>query len=300
MKLDDIIFFLMRHAETIGNKKKVYRAWSNALEAQLDPAGRKAAENAGKYLQAIGAPIEMIIADSLDRVQETAELVMKSFPDARLEIVRALHPLDMGDFTLKSKDEHPVEPFLKETSKRIPGGETVDEFDKRQNSIFSKIFDIIKNDRLTGGRVLVIGHGSNVAYLNNHVFNRGTTKVGYEGLVNPGGIIAATPNGLIPLTLARKTEQKDKKEPEKLINIGGKEGVAQIPGAFYPLDHKPGEKVPEGGSNCAKCEYLADNKKDCTNNFFIEWQRSQGIEKPEEIPGSITAYCSNWFEEKKQ
>src|SRR5271157_2960306 len=145
MNLDKIIFFFMRHGETDGNKKNVYRSWSNAPEAQLDEVGRKSAEAGGKYLATIGAPIELIIADSLDRVQETVELVAQSFPNARIEFVRALHPLNMGDWTLQSKDEHPVQPYLDGPSKRIPGGETVDEFNEREAQVFQTIFSLAKD-----------------------------------------------------------------------------------------------------------------------------------------------------------
>ena len=69
------------------------------------------------------------------------------------------------------------------------------------------------------------------------------------------------------------------------------------PDGLYPPDHQFGMEVPSGGSNCAKCEYLADNKKDCSEEHFIEWRRRNGAEKPEKIPGKITAYCCDNFEE---
>lgn len=62
--------------------------------------------------------------------------------------------------------------------------------------------------------------------------------------------------------------------------------------ANYPVDHMAGMKVPKGGSNCAKCEYLADNKTDCTNKYFQKWNGSPVI------PGPIDEYCSDWFETK--
>lgn len=58
-------------------------------------------------------------------------------------------------------------------------------------------------------------------------------------------------------------------------------------------NHQPGMRVPEGGSNCAKCKFLKDNKTDCGNKYFVEWNGSP------KIPGDINAYCSDWFETKK-
>lgn len=64
--------------------------------------------------------------------------------------------------------------------------------------------------------------------------------------------------------------------------------------ATYPSDHVAGMRVPKGGSNCAKCEYLADNKTDCTNEYFQKWNGGP------KIPGKIDEYCSDWFESSKK
>lgn len=286
MKLDDVIFFFIRHGETQGNKDNVYRGWSNAPEAQLDESGCRSSREAGRYLSMIGAPIELVISDSLDRVQETIELVAESFQNARLEFVRSLHPLNMGDLTLKSKDKYPVEPYLKDPKKRIPGGDTVEEFNKRQFEIFTSIFGLTKT--MKGGRILVGGHGSNVAFLCNHVFNKGEERIGYEGMVDPGGIIAATASGLIPLTKVRGKKNKS--------------GLVQLDGTpLYPSDHEAGMRVPKGGSSCESCEYLKDAKKKiCGNKFFIAWE---GKDKPagsDVIPAPIDSYCSDWYEPKEK
>jgi hypothetical protein len=58
----------------------------------------------------------------------------------------------------------------------------------------------------------------------------------------------------------------------------------------YAADHKPGMRVPKGGSNCAKCEYLGKDRKTCSNKYFIRWNGSNVI------PGKIDEYCSDWFE----
>lgn len=61
--------------------------------------------------------------------------------------------------------------------------------------------------------------------------------------------------------------------------------------AEYPPNHKPGMKVPKGGSCCANCEYLKDAKKRiCGNKYFIKWNGSS------KIPGKIDEYCSDWYE----
>src|SRR5579864_3525391 len=82
------------------------------------------------------------------------------------------------------------------------------------------------------------------------------------------------------------------------IKAAAVEAVADIMHATakptYPKDHVAGMAVPKGGSNCAKCEYLADNKKDCTNEYFQKWNGGP------EIPGKIDEYCSDWFQVSKK
>lgn len=69
----------------------------------------------------------------------------------------------------------------------------------------------------------------------------------------------------------------------------------------YPEDHPVGERVPDGGSNCAKCEYLdQDTKKDCNNKFFQQWRKNLGVKNPKRIPGKITAYCCDFFPEEEE
>ena len=60
----------------------------------------------------------------------------------------------------------------------------------------------------------------------------------------------------------------------------------------FPPDHRPGMKVPHGGSSCARCEYLRPGNK-CGNDFFIEWHGSA------KIPAPASEYCSDWFEPRR-
>jgi hypothetical protein len=59
--------------------------------------------------------------------------------------------------------------------------------------------------------------------------------------------------------------------------------------ATYPANHQAGMRVPHGGSMCANCKYLGDDKKSCTEENFIKWNGSEAI------PGKIDEYCSDWY-----
>jgi len=54
-------------------------------------------------------------------------------------------------------------------------------------------------------------------------------------------------------------------------------------------------KVPKGGSMCKNCKFLKDaEKKLCGEPNFVKWNFGK-----DEIPGEIDAYCSSWYEPKK-
>lgn len=51
-----------------------------------------------------------------------------------------------------------------------------------------------------------------------------------------------------------------------------------------------GMRVPKGGSDCAKCEYLKDAEKQlCGNKHFIAWNGGPKFTAPAD------EYCCNYF-----
>ena len=271
---DDVWFWVARHGRTEANEEDIYRSWSNYWKTQLSDEGRKEANEAATYLQAIKAPIEIIIADSLDRTIETAEIIGNRLGVQKFEFLKGLHPLNMGDLTLKSKSENPVEPYMADTDKRIPGGETRKEFDTRQKETFEAIQQLVSV--VPGGNILVVGHGSNVCYLHNEMFGHsGSGQASYEGLVDPGGVLQVTQDGIKPLTKKRqKSEKKEKVDVpvERLTEgeaeymelsgavkdadcekVAVKDGVSRSLGCcdkFQPNDKKVSE------FRCGTCEYV--------------------------------------------
>ncbi len=62
-----------------------------------------------------------------------------------------------------------------------------------------------------------------------------------------------------------------------------------------PPRERFGEKVPKGGSMCSNCEYLAEDKKHCTEKNFIAWEGPNKPAGSSKIPAPIDSYCSIWW-----
>lgn len=60
--------------------------------------------------------------------------------------------------------------------------------------------------------------------------------------------------------------------------------VSPPPGPF-------GMRVPEGGSSCAKCEYLGSDGASCRNKTFVQFNAGKRV-----LPAPAAAYCCNAFD----
>lgn len=76
---------------------------------------------------------------------------------------------------------------------------------------------------------------------------------------------------------------------EEMIAAHAKKGK-KLPA--YPADHKVGIRVPKGGSDCAKCEYVRQNGKACANKSFVQWNGSNML------PAPADEYCCDFFSTK--
>ena len=193
------LFFLVRHGITNGNVDGCYRGWSNGDEAQLNAAGRDVVREAGIFLKGTGVDFPFIISDDLGRCIETREILADILGIKEHHADKRLRPLNVGDFTGKPKAEHPLTEYLNDKSMVIPGGESVAQFEKRESSFFDNVLETIEKIHKP---ILIVGHGSTVSYLHNAV-QRNEPKVGYEGLVNPGGVLVFNKAGVTPLTQKR-------------------------------------------------------------------------------------------------
>ncbi len=204
------IFFVVRHGRTAGNEDNCYRGWSNKKQAQLNDDGRQDMREAGLYLKGLGIKFPLILADDLNRSQESEKILAKMLGIKEVEVDKRLRPLNVGDFTGKDKTENPLDDYAKHPSKKIPGGESMREFERRLSLVFTDIAELISQIKQP---ILIIGHGSTISYLHN-AFNKGEKNVGYEGMVHPGGVLVFTKDGIEPLLKPKTEDSEDPDESE--------------------------------------------------------------------------------------
>jgi hypothetical protein len=62
----------------------------------------------------------------------------------------------------------------------------------------------------------------------------------------------------------------------------------------YPKNHKPGMRVPEGGSMCANCEYWEKDDNLCNNKYWKSWAET------DKVPYPGDEYCCDWWHPNKE
>jgi broad specificity phosphatase PhoE len=196
------LFFFCRHGETILNESGKFRGWSDGPDAQLNEDGIQSAHDQGKFLQKLNQPFSKIISSPLQRAVLTACLVAEYLAIEQIEIDDRLMPLNVGDLAGKSKEANPIGPYLRNKNKCFPGGETINEFEKRQHSFGKYLLPAIAMEKSADDReVLVVAHVSNAMFWWN--LQTGANSDEYLGetsdIMGPGGIAMITEYTTIPI-----------------------------------------------------------------------------------------------------
>ncbi len=204
------LFYVIRHGRTAGNENDIYRGWSNEKFAQLAPEGREDVKSAAQFLKKIGVSSPLILSDDLSRAVESEKIVAEILGIDAVEIDKRLRPLNVGEFTGKPKDKHPLDEYMKNRNKSIPGGESLNQFNKRLAKVFQDIVEAVAQLKQP---LIVIGHGSTLSFL-NYVGNN--EEMGYEGLVHPGGVAVYTKDGITPL-FSKKLPDSDMSKLDQAV-----------------------------------------------------------------------------------
>jgi hypothetical protein len=83
----------------------------------------------------------------------------------------------------------------------------------------------------------------------------------------------------------------------KLIEEANKKLLSEDYGGEHfelPPNHLAGMRVPKGGSSCANCLWLGDDKTTCKNKYFIQWNNDNN-----QLPAPADEYCSDFWQPKE-
>ena len=193
------LFLGSRHGTTNDNLSNEYRGWSTGPDAHLNETGRSIIRKNAMTVKRMGFTFPLIITDSLPRTLESAKIYQEILEIPELEIDDRARTVNVGDLTGKSKTDNPLTQYFQHPNKRIPGGETVNEFRHRQAELYADIMGLVEQFKQP---VFVLFHGANISYLYNH-FNNPANPVMYEGIVNTGGVVMFYTGGIVPITELR-------------------------------------------------------------------------------------------------
>lgn len=226
------LFLIARHGRTHLNDLHEYVSHS---EASLDDEGKKQANEAAEFLFHWPDKIKHVFVSPLTRAQETATIICKKLGIEEYYIDDRLADLDVGDFTGKSEYENPIDEYLKDTSKKFPNGESIDDFDARQIDFGNYLVEQIESG-LEAGSILIVAHAPNIAFWNN-IQNPDKQIAKEEELVRSGGIVLVTDEELFPLLGKNPTpeeKQDDKMDPAVVL-------------------YMPPEALGKDGASCGTC-----------------------------------------------
>lgn len=71
--------------------------------------------------------------------------------------------------------------------------------------------------------------------------------------------------------------------------------ASQVGEFQLPKDHLFGMEVPKGGSSCANCKFVSEDKKNCGNPYFQDWQKSLKTKDLSVLPAPADQYCCDVF-----
>jgi len=155
---------LIRHGQSEGNKIGVLQGHS---DYPLSDQGRNEAKELGVKLRKENESFSAIYSSDLSRAAETAEIIASENHCEKINFDKRLREFKLGIFEgkftqLMTEDE---EEFLsscwKDTAKRIPNGESVNEMVHRIKEAFTEIV----NNHTKDETVLIVAHGGTLYHI---------------------------------------------------------------------------------------------------------------------------------------
>jgi broad specificity phosphatase PhoE len=180
---EQVIGYVGRHGDTTANDQNRYRGQS---DVPLNDKGKKDAKEQAEFMA--DKPIGQAWSSDLSRAKDTAKAVLKG-RNIKATSLQSLRPLDAGKYTGEKKDDHQeqMKYYHDHTDVPIPGGESIDEMNKR---VRRPLFRGFRTALRTGKPSFFSAHSSVIHSL-GHLLH-GDHKA---ALVEPGGVVQVTFDG---------------------------------------------------------------------------------------------------------
>ncbi len=147
---------LIRHGQSEGNIAQVIQGQK---DYPLSKKGEEQAHKAGKELKEIYS-FDRIYSSNLQRAAKTAEIIASYFNITEITFSEKLSELNFGSFQgrkslgLTDEEKAILSSCWENTTKRYPGGETVEELSTRVKEIFTEI----THSNTENSTILVVSH----------------------------------------------------------------------------------------------------------------------------------------------
>lgn len=173
------VAYFVRHGDTDMNDDNVFRG---DYDPPLNPHGQSQAKLLVHFFHNVN-PIAIYHSSRL-RTKQSIEPIAKS-KNLKPALTKDLDSLNTGDFAGKPKDEEnkkKMKWYREHPDARIPGGQTVREFQEEADAAFARL--LREGDNKEGKPVIAAVHGSIVKELGRYL--HGDIKAAH---VEPGGVV---------------------------------------------------------------------------------------------------------------
>ncbi len=143
---------IVRHGPTKLNAEHRLRGWANP---PVDNSGIEEVQKLADSLKKEHTKVDVLVSSDLVRSITTAKLIGETLGVPQLKLDWHFRPWNIGDFTgEESKKAHPeLMKYVKERTKKVPGGESFDDFDRRFMGALESLLKAHENDT-----VMVVTH----------------------------------------------------------------------------------------------------------------------------------------------
>lgn len=231
--MQNSLFLLVRHGETHLNKSHSH---VSHLDVNLDEDGQKQAKEAGEFISHLPFEIKHVICSPLSRAQETAASICELLGIAEYFTDDRLADLNLGNLAGKNLFENPIDEYLENPNKNFPNGESIDDFENRQNDFARDLIQWIESGKLEARHILIVTHSPIITYWYNLQHPDNKVSLGTE-LVRTGGIAEVTDDDVFPLFRKEKTDEE-------------KQDAKMDPAVVL---YMPPESLGTDGAKCGTC-----------------------------------------------